>query len=135
MHLTVQLEAGSKRCRVDRQLIRQAILAVAARATKHAGQGGDVRIETRTENLPDRQTDSPLVAGCYHVISICDTGSAQDPRLLDRIFEPFLAEREFATGDLELAAAYGIVSQSGGHIDFRSKSGEGDTFTLLLPQV
>ena len=58
-----------------------------------------------------------------------------DKDVLARIFEPFFTNGEFGTGDLELAAAYGIISQSDGRIDITSDPEHGNSFVVLLPKM
>jgi CheY-like chemotaxis protein len=56
------------------------------------------------------------------------------PKDLAHVFEPFFPLRERGQGNgMGLAAAYGIIKQSGGRIEAAGEQGRGTTFTIYLP--
>jgi two-component system, NtrC family, sensor histidine kinase PilS len=64
-------------------------------------------------------------------IDFADTGPGIDPKVIDRIFEPFQSQFEGGTG-LGLAIVYQIVQAHEGKVWARSKAGEGSVFVLRL---
>jgi two-component system, NtrC family, nitrogen regulation sensor histidine kinase GlnL len=65
-------------------------------------------------------------------IRISDTGAGITPENMDRLFEPFFTTKQNGTG-LGLAVTRRIIEEHNGSIQVESQSGEGTTFTILLP--
>ena len=72
--------------------------------------------------------------GRWMVVEVTDTGVGIDPKHLSQIFDPFYTTKQVGRGTgLGLSVSYGIIEKHGGHIDVKSRKGEGSTFTVTLP--
>ncbi|WP_461833177.1 sensor histidine kinase [Desulfothermus sp.] len=67
-------------------------------------------------------------------IAVEDSGVGMPPEVLDRIFDPFFSTKPVGKGTgLGLSIVYGIVKKHGGHIEVKSRQGQGTTFFVYLP--
>ncbi len=107
----------------DANQIEQACLVMVMNALDAMPDGGDLTIQIRR-----------LPTGDQVRLEVIDTGSGIPDEIRSRIFEPFFSTKESGKGTgLGLAVLYGIVHRHHGHIDYRSKVGEGTNFWMDLP--
>jgi signal transduction histidine kinase/ActR/RegA family two-component response regulator len=67
-------------------------------------------------------------------IDVADNGRGVNPAVADNIFDPFVTDRQAAGGTgLGLSVTYNLVKAHQGGIHFRTQTGAGTTFTVVLP--
>jgi signal transduction histidine kinase len=118
----------------DRSQIEQVIVNLIVNARDAMPNGGTITIETSTSTALGNSYSE--LKGEYATVRVSDTGVGMDEAVRLRIFEPFFTTKQEKGGTgLGLATVYGIVKQSGGHIEVDSKLGGGSTFKLYFPKV
>jgi CheY-like chemotaxis protein len=73
--------------------------------------------------------------GDWVQVTVSDTGVGIPPDVLPHIYEPFFTTRAPLGSGLGLSQVHGIVAQHEGHIDVKSRPGQGTTFTIYLPAL
>ena len=137
VELVTVLDPAHCRVKADPGQIMQVLLNFAVNARDAMPTGGRLTIESSRVNVDSPDPQSPdLMTGPYVLLSITDTGVGMDSRVMSRLFEPFFTTKQPGQGTgLGLSTVFGIVKQSGGHIDARSAPGQGTTFRVFLPRV
>jgi PAS domain S-box-containing protein len=136
--LSVVLAADLGRVKADPGQIEQVLLNLVLNARDAMPLGGRLCVETRNVVIdPAHVHQAPeTTAGEKVMMVVSDSGVGMDPTLLSRIFEPFFTTKEPGKGTgLGLSTVYGIIQQSGGHIEVSSRPGEGTAFKVYLPRV
>jgi len=119
IRINVVQEAEGVEIRVDRDLMKQALLNVVVNAIEAMPEGGELRFDsTVTEDMAE--------------IRISDTGVGIPPELREKIFRLYFTTRKEGSG-IGLAMTFRIVQLHDGTIDFASEPGKGTTFIIRLP--
>ncbi|MEJ5360383.1 MAG: PAS domain S-box protein [Desulfobacterales bacterium] len=107
----------------------------AAHAMENAAQRRlEIRVEPLRLSEEDLRFEPGVEAGHFVRIAVADTGCGIDPRLRDRIFEPYFTTKPPGKGTgLGLAVVHGIVSHHGGFIRIESEPGRGTEIQVYLP--
>jgi two-component system cell cycle sensor histidine kinase/response regulator CckA len=138
IRVTVAGDPSLERVKVDPSRIEQVVMNLVVNAGDAMPNGGALTIATRNAMVTSPHTHryGLMKAGHYVVLSVKDTGSGMDERVLEHLFEPFFTTKAPGHGTgLGLATVFGIVQASGGHILVSSEPGRGTTFEMFLPRV
>lgn len=117
--LQLALASEPLRCRVDENLLRQALLNLLRNAQQAMAGGGVLRLTTEDTGDGIR-------------IHVSDTGLGIAPAQRDRILRPFFSTKASGNG-LGLSITQRIIAEHGGSLSFSSNPGPGTTFIVHLP--
>ena len=119
IQVSVLLEVEGVEVRVDRDLLKQAMLNVVVNAIQAMPEGGELLFEaTVTEDTAE--------------LRISDSGAGISDDLRDKIFRLYFSTKQQGSG-IGLAMTFRIVQLHDGTIDFTSEPGKGTTFLIRLP--
>ena len=113
----------------DTVQIEQVLLNLFLNAIDSMPGGGKLFVDVTT-GKDSKDGGAPEI-----VITIADTGSGIDEKLLPHIFQPFFTADKKSGLGLGLAISERIIKNHAGRIEVVSKRNEGSKFTLHLPVV
>lgn len=117
--------------------LENAILNLMINARDAMAGGGKVRISTRVVDLSEEYSAvraGELEPGRYACISVEDDGQGMDKATLQKALEPFFTTKPRGKGTgLGLPMVYGLVKQSGGHMNIYSEVGFGTRIKMYFP--
>lgn len=126
----------------DKSQIDTVLMNLCVNARDAMAEQGGGTITVKSDELRRAEIKDPVLAGSlrglpgdhFVTIEVSDTGTGMSDEIKAKIFEPFFTTKEQGKGTgLGLATVYGIVQQSGGHLDVQSELGKGTTFRITLP--
>jgi signal transduction histidine kinase len=117
--IVVDERADGAEIRVDRDLLKQAVLNVVVNAIEAMPEGGELRFESAATQESAE-------------IRVSDTGPGIPNDLREKIFRLYFTTKQDGSG-IGLAMTFRIVQLHDGTIDFVSEPGKGTTFFIRLP--
>jgi two-component system, cell cycle sensor histidine kinase and response regulator CckA len=138
VELVSRLAPDAGYVRVDPCQLDQVILNLAVNARDAMPRGGRLTFETAAVELDAAHLAlaPDLAPGAYARLTVRDDGVGMPPEVLAKAFEPFFTTKGPGQGGgLGLSTVFGIVKQSGGHVEVHSEVGRGTRFVILLPRV
>jgi len=122
-----------KMLRIDTERFCEAIGVLVRKAAESIPEEGTITIQTRTVNLQEGDDNKLQAPGMYCKFMIGNGGPGPTHQKGVHMFEPFFTFGEFGTGDMNLAAAYGIIRQSGGSVELGFDPALGSVFAVMVP--
>lgn len=129
INVTLELEEGLPKVRVDESQLRQVIHNLLRNARQAMPTGGAVHVAVTQETWGEGAAPE---ANEWIRISVADTGPGMDSEAKARLFEPFFTTRSHGTG-LGLAISRHIVEGHSGTIECKDNTPHGVQFIVRLP--
>jgi two-component system sensor histidine kinase HydH len=121
-NITINLQTADDICSVwiDPDRMAQCLLNLYLNAIQAMEDSGTLTVRV---SVDDNQ---------YVHISVSDTGRGIHSEQLDKIFDPYFTTKKTGTG-LGLAIVHKIVEAHQGQMKVKSTSGQGTSFTVMIP--
>lgn len=123
---------------IDAAIFSNAFVNLSLNARDAMPDGGTLTIRTSSVNLDGQLLgfDQEQGYGQHILITIADTGTGIDEKIIDRVLEPFFTTKEAGKGNgLGLSMVFGFVQQSGGHFVIENGLEKGTVISLYFPIV
>jgi signal transduction histidine kinase len=119
VELRTHLDSDLPPVRIDKALMRQALVNLCRNAIEAMPDGGSVDLLTR-------------IRGEHVLLEVIDTGKGMDEKTRSRMFQAFFSTRSGGSG-LGLPTVRRIVEAHQGQIVCESEPGKGTRFSIMLP--
>jgi signal transduction histidine kinase len=126
---------------IDSTELHQILTNLIVNARDAMQHGGNVSISLKQVTKHDLICNACIetLEGDFIELSISDTGTGIDQKVIDHIFDPFFTTKPVGEGTgLGLSTVSGMVHDAGGHIIVQSNTTEpnqGTTFKLLFSVI
>ena len=136
LHLNIPKEAQT--ILADPTQINQILINLSTNAVHAMPDGGILEVNIKNTILDDDTAAQipDLKPGPYVTLTVSDTGQGVNPKLKNRIFDPYFTTKEVGKGTgMGLSLVHGIVKSHEGAILVDSELGTGTTFSIFFPVV
>ena len=97
-------------------------------------KGGILEVSFQNVEFKKQNMEFDLGPGRYVKLTLSDTGHGIDPKVIDRIFDPYFTTKGLGKGTgLGLSMVQGIVKMHDGAVAVKSELGKGSVFEVLFP--
>ena len=120
----------------DQIQVERVLMNLVANARDAMPKGGSLTVETRETVINDAfiAANGFGKEGTYALITVTDTGTGMDERVMEKIFEPFFTTKGVGKGTgFGLSIVYDIVKQHRGYVTVTSAPGRGSSFMVCVP--
>lgn len=122
----------------DSSQLQNMLLNLSINARDAMPDGGELTIRSRITNGLELQqsglSSEASKENHYVCLEVEDNGEGIDPKIQDRIYDPFFTTKPLQKGTgIGLSAVFGTVKKHQGYICFDSTPGEGTCFKLYFP--
>ncbi len=121
VQVITELDPELPQVRMDGEQMYQVLFNMVFNGLQAMPEGGTLTLATRYDDVHKEVS-----------LRVADTGIGIDEEKKAQIFTPFFTDKNRGTG-LGLAIAKNIVEKHGGRIEVQSVSGQGSSFTIILP--
>ncbi len=125
--------------RGDQTQIHQVLINLCTNAAHAMREKGGV-LEVSLKNIEIDEGSAihhhDLSPGKYVRLIVSDTGHGIEPKILERIFDPYFTTKGVGEGSgMGLSVVHGIVKSHSGDISVSSQPGKGTTFQVFFPYI
>ena len=135
--LSLDKRAAQANIKGDKNQLEQILMRLVGNAEDAMENAGKIVISTSNEEVNEEEAEiRKCTPGTYICLSVKDTGKGIDPKILDKIYDPFFSTKEVGQGvGLGLSIVYTNVEQHKGYIDIQSEPDKGTNFRILFPTI
>ena len=133
------ISSESDTVRADPTQINQVLINLCTNAAHAMGEKAGV-LEVSLKNIEMDEGSAihyhDLSSGKYVRLTVSDTGHGMEPKILERIFDPYFTTKKVGEGSgMGLSVVHGIVKTHGGYFLVDSELGKGTTFQVFFPYI